>query len=297
MQSSYITEELTGPLQELCSQYLCVLTIFHIINRYFHTTDERTFMDTMSKLSHDPARRDFLKTTAIGTAVAAAAFSGIINPLKAAEPEPFHFPPLPYPENALEPYISARTLNIHHDRHYRKYVQQVAERVKGTDYQNATLEKIIKETYGGITMIETLHLMALLAWNHDFYWKSMMSGGGATMPERLKGEVTTAFGSIDNFKAKFKEAAMTLGSGWAWLVIDNGKPVVTYTEYHDTPLLKNQKPLLTLDCWEHAYYLDYQDRKGDYVDAFLNHLANWQFAESNLPATASAPSKTKTAKK
>lgn len=250
-------------------------------------------MNPNESVTNMSGRRDFLKTSVIGATVATAALSGILSTAAAVEPTtPFVMPPLPYPENALEPSISSKTLSIHYDKHHRRFMQEVIARIKGTDYENASLEKIIKETYGGITLVETLHLMAILAWNHDFYWKSMKPNGGGEMPVQLKNAVVASFGSVDAFKTKFKEAAMTLGSGWAWLVVDNGKLAVTYTIYHETPLLKNQKPLLTIDCWEHSYYLDYQDRKGDYVDAFINKLANWQFAESNMPAPVTAPVKT-----
>lgn len=234
-------------------------------------------------------RREFLKITAAGATVAAAAVTGLYRPVAAQKKAvPLLFPTLPYPENALEPYLSAKTLHIHHDKHHHKYMEETIARVKGTDYENATLEKIIKETYGGITMIESLHLMAVLAWNHDFYWKSMKPKGGGELPPKLKTMIIEAFGSVDAFKKKFKEAAMTFGSGWAWLVLDKGKATVIYTTYHESPFLLNQTPLLAADTWEHAYYLDYQDRKGDYVDAFLNNLANWSFAEKNLPAAAPA---------
>ena len=249
------------------------------------------------EINHD--RRNFLQTGAATATIAAAALTGLIKPVLAEEKKvKVLFPPLPYPNNSLEPYISSKTINIHHDIHHRKFVSEVMARIKGTDYQNATLEKIIKETYGGINMIETLHLMAVLSWNHDCYWKSMKPGGGGEMPPRLKKLVIDSIGSVDAFKKKFKEAAMTLGSGWAWLVYDNGKVAVVYTNYHKTPLLQNQTPLITLDCWEHAYYLDYQNRKEEYVDAYLNHLVNWTFAESNLPAAAAkVEDKKKKAKK
>lgn len=232
------------------------------------------------------SRREFLKKSAIGAAVATAATTGVLSAAGKSETKktPLHFPPLPYPANALEPYISEKTMTIHHDKHHRRFMEEVITRVKGTDYQNATLEKIIKETYGGITMIETLHIMAILSWNHGFFWKSMKPKGGGEPPKGLKEKVVAAFGSVNAFKKKFKEAAMTLGSGWAWLVQDKGKLAVNYTNYHKTPLLQKQIPLLTLDCWEHAYYLDYQNEKGKYVDAYLNHCLNWDFAAENLAA-------------
>ena len=247
-------------------------------------------------------RRDFLKTTAAGATVAAAAVAGFYRPVAAQKKAiPLVFPMLPYPENALEPYLSAKTLHIHHDKHHRKYMDETLARIKGTDLQNSTLEQIIMATKDGINMTESLNLMAIMAWNHDFYWKSMKPKGGGELPPKLKAMIIEAFGSIDAFKKKFKEAAMTFGSGWAWLVLDKGKAMVTYTKYHESPLLLNQTPLLNIDTWEHAYYLDYQDRKGDYVDAFINNLANWSFAEGNLPAaapatTAPAPSKMKVKK-
>ncbi len=243
-------------------------------------------MDIRSTSQQETTRREFLKTSAIGSTVAAAMLSGLIKPASAEKPvSPLKLPPLPYLENALEPSISAATIRIHYGEHHREFMEEVIARIKGTDYQNSTLEKIIMETYGGINMIEALHLVALLSWNHEFYWKSMKPGGGGEIPEQLQKKIIKDFGSVDKFKAKFKEAAMTKGSGWTWLVSDNGKLAVSYTTYHDTPLLKKQIPLLTIDCWEHAYYLDYQNRKGEYIDAFLNKLVNWQFAQSNLPAS------------
>jgi Fe-Mn family superoxide dismutase len=246
-------------------------------------------------------RRDFLKTAAAGTA--AAAIAGLHRSASAEEQKSmFHFPPLPYANNALEPYISSRTLNIHYDKHHRKFMEQVIQRTKGTSYQTATLEKIIKETYGGINMMEALHLHATLAWNHNFYWQSMKPKGGGEMPAKLKKAVTASFGSVDAFKKQFTETAMILGVGWTWLLSDQkGKLLVSHTSYHKSPLMENKIPLLNLDCWEHAYYLDYQNRKEEYVDAYLKHLANWQFAESRLPevkeTTAPAKKETKTPKK
>ena len=247
----------------------------------------------------DDSRRQFLKNSAAGATVAAAALSGLLNPAFAEDKkEKVVFPPLPYPLNSLEPYISAKTLSVHHDKHHQKFVSEVIARIKGTEYQTMSLEEIIKATDGGINLIETLNLMAILSWNHDCYWKSMKPAGGGEMPPRLKKLVIDSFGSIDTFKKKFKEAAMTFGSGWAWLVLNKeGKAEVTYTTYHKTPLLLNQQPLITLDCWEHAYYLDYQNEKDKYVDAYLNHLVNWTFAESNMPPAANAPKSDKKKKK
>jgi Fe-Mn family superoxide dismutase len=237
-------------------------------------------------------RREFLKMSAIGVTATAAVLSGLVKPASAVEtPQMPDFPPLPYAENALAPSISEKTLHVHYGNHYRKYMNEVYARVKGTEFQNAPLEKIIKETKSEITMRATLHLMALMAWNHDFYWKSMKPNGGGEIPPKLNKAIVGSFGSVDAFKNQFKEAAMTLGSGWAWLVSDNGKLAVSYTAYGDTPLLVNQIPLLTIDCWEHAYYLDYEDKKDQYVDAFIGKLANWEFAQSRLPVEEKASKK------
>lgn len=228
-------------------------------------------------------RRNFIKHTASITAAAATLFSlpkSIFSEKQATAERKIS--PLPYPENGLAPHISGTTLNVHYGQHFRHFFDQVVLRTKDTPYANASLEKIIQETYGGITMEETLHLMAILAWNHIFYWKSMKPQGGGGPDGKLKGALVKTFGSISEFKQQFKAAAMKLESGWAWLVVDGGVPKVTFTSYHKTPLLLKQTPLITLDCWEHAYYLDYQNRKDAYVDAYLNHCVNWSFAEKNF---------------
>lgn len=230
-----------------------------------------------------PDRRNFIKHTASITAAAATLFSlpkSVFSKEQAASER--KFPSLPYPENGLAPYISEKTLNLHYNQHFRHFFDQVTLRSKGTPYANASLEKIIQDTYGGITMEETLHLMATLTWNHDFYWKSMKPQGGGDPGPKLKDALVKTWGSVREFKLQFKAAAMTLESGWAWLVIDSGIPKVTFTSYHKTPLLLKETPLITLDCWEHAYYLDYQNRKDEYVDAYLTHCVNWDFAEKNF---------------
>ncbi len=250
-------------------------------------------MESKHLMSGDTSRRSFLKTTAAGAAAASLALTGISRTLFAEESQGgVPFLPLPYAENSLVPYISAKTLHIHHDKHYRKFVTQVNARIKGGKYQNTSLKTIITDTHDGINMEESLHLMAIMAWNHEIYWKSMKPNGGGELPSKLKKVISGTFGSVNAFKKKFKDAAMQFGSGWAWLVLDKGVPAVTRTTYHDTPLLAGQKPLLTIDTWEHAYYLDYHDRKEEYVDAFINHLANWSFAESMLSAAGkTAPKK------
>lgn len=249
-------------------------------------------MENEMSCSINSDRRDFIKTTAIGAAAAMAAFSGLVNPVHAVEtPDMPDLPPLPYAESALAPSISERTLRIHYGNHYRKYMNEVFARVKGTEFQNKPLDEVIRGTVNEITMRHTLHIMALMSWNHDFYWKSMKPNGGGEMPPRLKKAVESSFGSVVKFKKEFKEAAMTLGSGWAWLVSDNGKLAVNYTEYADTPILTKKVPLITLDCWEHSYYLDYEDKKELYVDAFLDKLANWEFAQSKMPGEVKAGKK------
>jgi Fe-Mn family superoxide dismutase len=234
----------------------------------------------------DRSKREFIKHALAGTAaftmLSNVTIPSFVNAEETTTPKSkIQMPPLPYAENALEPYISQRTLHIHYNEHHRFFTEQVTSRIKGTELENSTLEQIISATKDSINLTKTLNLMAILSWNHSFYWKSMKPSGSPVSP-LLSSLINSSFGNSTNFKNQFIELAMQPGSGWVWLVQDGTQLKIVYTEYHDTPLLNNQTPLLALDCWEHAYYLDYQNRKIEYVQNFLDKIADWSFAEQNL---------------
>ncbi len=190
-------------------------------------------------------------------------------------------PELPYDIDALAPHVSARTLEYHHGKHHRAYVDKLNKAIKDTGYEQLSLESIISRSHG--TTHRNVYRNAAQAWNHGFLWHSMSPTGGSAPGGRLKKMLDSSFGDLDGFTKAFKKAATgQFGSGWAWLVNDKGKLKVIATDDADTPLVLDQKPLLTLDVWEHAYYLDYQNDRGAYVDTFLKHLINWKFAASQL---------------
>jgi superoxide dismutase, Fe-Mn family len=195
---------------------------------------------------------------------------------------PFELPPLPYAKEALEPYMSAKTLEFHHDKHHKAYVDTTNKLITGTSFEKAKLEEIIEGTAEDEKQ-KTLFNNACQVWNHTFFWNSMKPKGGGAPEGDLAKEIDKAFGSLDGFKAKFKEAATTqFGSGWAWLVADKGKLDIVKTGNAVNPIIAGQKALLTCDVWEHAYYLDYQNRRPDMVQAFLDNLVNWDFAAKNF---------------
>jgi Fe-Mn family superoxide dismutase len=193
-------------------------------------------------------------------------------------------PELPYAEDALEPVISMNTLSFHHGKHHKAYVDKTNELIQGTPLEGKELEEVIK-TAASNPAQKVLFNNAAQVWNHTFYWNSMKPGGGGVPQGELAKLIERDFGSFDAFKKEFKQAGATqFGSGWAWLVLDGDKLKITGTANADLPLVHNQKALLTADVWEHAYYLDFQNRRPDYLTAFLDQLANWEFAEKNLTA-------------
>lgn len=195
-------------------------------------------------------------------------------------------PDLPYPKNALEPYISQKTLEFHHGKHHAAYVNNTNNLILGTSLEKADLETIIKESANDSQKVGIFNNSAQV-WNHTFYWNSIKPKGGGEPSKTLLDKIISDFGSFDNFKNEFKQAAATqFGSGWAWLVLDpsDKKLKVMKTPNADTPIVKGLKPLITIDVWEHAYYLDYQNRRPDYIDTFINHLINWEFALKNYEA-------------
>lgn len=194
----------------------------------------------------------------------------------------FSLPKLPYQKTDLEPHISRDTLNFHYDKHHQTYVTKLNELVEGTSFEGMELEDVIKESEGNPDLMGVFNNAAQV-WNHAFYWRSMRKGGGGKPSGELLTLIERDFESFENFCAVFKQAALTqFGSGWAWLVSDNGVLKILKTSNAETPLTKDVKPLLTCDVWEHAYYLDYQNKRPNYVDTFLAHLVNWEFVESNL---------------
>lgn len=191
-------------------------------------------------------------------------------------------PDLPYAKDALAPHISAKTLEFHHDKHHAAYVTNANKLIAGTPLENAPLEEIIK-TAAADASKKGLFNNAAQVWNHTFLWNSMSPTGGGKPTGDIAARLDKDFGGYDAFVEKFSAAAVgQFGSGWAWLVLDGGKLAVVATANADTPLVHGQTALLTADVWEHAYYLDYQNRRPDYVKTFLESLANWDFANTNL---------------
>lgn len=186
----------------------------------------------------------------------------------------FELPPLPYEKSALEPFISTTTMEYHYGKHHQTYVDNLNKLIKGTRFENMSLEDIILETAGKEEYAGIFN-NAAQNWNHTFFWQSMapeQSRPHGAFLRRLEKD----FGSYDKFREEFKNAALTqFGSGWAWLAEDGERLVVLKTSNADTPLAHGLNPLLTLDVWEHAYYLDYQNRRAEFIDAFLDNLANW----------------------
>ncbi|OGP97060.1 MAG: superoxide dismutase [Deltaproteobacteria bacterium RBG_19FT_COMBO_46_9] len=189
---------------------------------------------------------------------------------------------LPYGENDLEPVISGSTLSFHYGKHHKGYIDNLNKLILNTEFAGKPLEEIIINTAGKADKTAIFN-NAAQTWNHSFYWHSLTPGGGGEPPAGLKKRIEGSFGSMDACKKEMANAAVTqFGSGWAWLVLDGEKLKVVKTANADVPLTMGMKPLLTIDVWEHAYYLDYQNRRSDYVNAVLDRLINWRFAELNL---------------
>jgi len=189
----------------------------------------------------------------------------------------FSLPPLPYDKNALAPHMSAETLDYHHGKHHKAYVDNLNKIVEGKPEASKTLEEIIKSSEG-----PTFNNAAQI-WNHTFFWSSLKPNGGGQPTGDLAAAITRDFGSYEKFAEQFTTAATTqFGSGWAWLVVEGGKLAVTKTANADLPLKHGQKALLTLDVWEHAYYIDHRNARPKFIETFLKSLANWDFALENL---------------
>ncbi len=191
-------------------------------------------------------------------------------------------PDLPYPKDALEPHISAKTLEFHHDKHHNAYVTKGNDLLKGTGMENEDVEDIIKKIAGDDSKSGIFNNVAQV-WNHTFYWHCMKKVGGGKPTGRIAEKIDSDLGGYDKFVEEFKAAgAGQFGSGWAWLALEGDKLKIVKTLNADNPLTKGMKPLLTVDVWEHAYYLDYQNRRPDYLTTFVDHLINWDFVSKNL---------------
>jgi Fe-Mn family superoxide dismutase len=196
--------------------------------------------------------------------------------------QPFQLPALPWQENALEPVISARTIGLHHGKHHAAYVKKLNELVAGTRYADLPLEKVISSTAGNAESKKIFN-NAAQTWNHTFFWNCLRAGGGGEPPQAIAHLLEESFGGVPQFREKFAQAAVDqFGSGWAWLVARGGKLDVISTSNADTPITMGATPLLTIDVWEHAYYVDYENRRPEFVKAVIERLLNWEFANEQL---------------
>lgn len=205
---------------------------------------------------------------------------------------PFTLPPLPYDLEALSPHLSGREMDFHYNKHHKAYVDKLNELIIDTKLAEKSLEEIIflvkDKSFQGFTEDKKTVIFnnAAQIWNHTFYWHCMKRDGGEIYG-KIKEKIDQKFGSFADFKKEFKNAALTqFGSGWAWLVLDKGDLKIVKTSNAEMPLVNGQKPILTCDVWEHAYYIDYQNRRGDYIDIFLDNLVNWEFVNNNLDVNA-----------
>jgi len=233
-------------------------------------------------MTGNPGGKD-MKTGALKQAAAAAGVA-VAGAISASGADTFVQAPLPYADNALEPYLSAKTFSFHYGKHHKAYVDNANKMVAGTALAGKDPVEIIKSVAGKPDQAGLFN-NAAQAWNHAFFWSCMKPQGGGEPAGALADAIVASFGSVDAFKKAFAEAAMTqFGSGWAWLVKDGAALKVVKTPNADTPLAHGQTPLLTVDVWEHAYYLDYQNRRKDFVDAFLANLVNWDFVAKQFGA-------------
>ena len=194
----------------------------------------------------------------------------------------FELPSLPYANDALAPYMSAETLDFHHGKHHQTYVTNLNNLLKDHEFQSSSLEDIVVKSSKDASMAGIFN-NAGQHWNHILFWQCMKPNGGGSIPSELEGRLNSDFGSVEQFKEAFIQAGTTqFGSGWAWLAIDNGKLVVTKSPNASNPLVDGMKPILGCDVWEHSYYIDYRNKRPDYLKAFLDSLVNWEFVASQL---------------
>jgi Fe-Mn family superoxide dismutase len=232
------------------------------------------------------SRRDFIKSTAAVTAAVALSshqtiFAQTTQPT--AQAKDITLIKLPYAENALEPFLSARTVNLHYTKHHQSYYTLLKGWL-GThpEFQNMSLEELILKNQNGVRFEEAIFQYSILLNNHNWYWQSLKPKAGGAPKGKMNAMVMASYGSLDGFHKAVIDEAMQLGVGWVWIVQDGAALKAYRCEYRDTPLLKGYKPLLAIDVWEHAYYLDYQNDRRKYVEAVINNLLNWEFAEMNM---------------
>lgn len=224
-----------------------------------------------------PGRRSFL----IGAPACLLALGSLSTGTRAAEPQ-HALPTLPYPIDALDPVLSASTLGHHHGKHHKGYVDNLNRLLTGTELAGQPLENVILRSASQAAQAAIFNNAAQV-WNHNFYWQSLRPKGGGEPPAELKHRLDEAFGSVAACKKELAAAAMAqFGSGWAWLVADGERLRVVRTSNAELPLTQGLRPLLTVDVWEHAYYIDYQNRRADYANAVVDRLINWEFALENL---------------
>jgi superoxide dismutase, Fe-Mn family len=245
-------------------------------------------------MERNVSRRDFVKTVAgAGAAVALASQGGrlfagqtpAVQSAKTAPVKTITMVTLPYAQDALAPFISARTVDLHYNKHHMSYYNQLKGWIGAhPEFQNQTLEELIAANQGGIRFAEAVFQFSILLYNHNCYWMSLKPKAGGQPKGKIGSMIDGSFGSYQAFRKQFVDEALHLGVGWVWVVLD-GKAIKAYwCEYHDSPLLKGYVPLLTVDVWEHAYYMDYQFERQKYVEAVLDNLLNWEYAETKLAA-------------
>jgi Fe-Mn family superoxide dismutase len=195
----------------------------------------------------------------------------------------FTLPPLPYSHDALEPYMGRETLELHHGKHHQTYITNLNNMIADKpEYEGKSLEDIVKSSYGDSAK-QGIFNNAGQAWNHELFWRTMRKGGGGKPGGEILRRIESDFGSFDAFTEQFKtQSAAQFGSGWGWLALDGDKLKVVKSPNGENPLVQNMRPLLGIDVWEHAYYLDYRNRRPEYIAAFLNHLVNWDEVEAEL---------------
>jgi Fe-Mn family superoxide dismutase len=194
----------------------------------------------------------------------------------------FELPDLPYDYEALAPYMSAKTLHLHHDKHHQAYVTNLNNLIEGTEFAGKSLEDIVTGSYGDAAK-QGIFNNAGQHWNHNLFWRIMRKGGGGNPGGELAKRIDDAFGSFEAFKEQFKTAGVTqFGSGWAWLAVQGDQLKVVKTPNGENPLVHGMRPILGVDVWEHAYYVDYENRRPEYLAAFLNSLVNWEEVEAEL---------------